>query len=290
MLFAYIELKPFHIKGGSQSLSSALLDSYLEAGGKVRFQCAARKIQIVDGKVQGVVTQDGLEIRTNHVISNSSTLTTYLDLIDRESVPKEVWQTFSPSTIGPSAFTIYIGFDREPKDMGVTEATNFICMTDDFARQYRTGRSLEKPEWVLFSNYDVGDPDFSPHGSSQAALVTIQYAEPWLSVSPHEYADAKYNFARHLLDLLDHVYPDCRGHIEEMEIATPLTHMRYLGHPGGAIYGFDNYAKDSNLFVSPQSPISGLFFAGAWVGSGGFQPTLQSGQVAARAVLKSLNK
>ena len=24
---------------------------------------------------------------------------------------------------------------------------------------------------------------------------------------------------------------------EELEVATPLTHMRYLGHPAGAIYG-----------------------------------------------------
>ena len=71
-----------------------------------------------------------------------------------------------------------------------------------------------------------------------------------------------------------------------MEVSTPLTHMRYLGHPGGAIYGFEQYAKDSNLFVSPKSPIQGLFFAGAWAGSGGFQPTLMSGASAARALLK----
>ncbi|MBW1642933.1 MAG: NAD(P)/FAD-dependent oxidoreductase, partial [Deltaproteobacteria bacterium] len=76
--------------------------------------------------------------------------------------------------------------------------------------------------------------------------------------------------------------------IEEIEIASPLTHMRYLGHPCGAIYGFDQYAKDSNLFVSPRSSIEGLYFAGAWAGSGGFQPTLTSGGSAARAVLRSL--
>nr|HPI94560.1 NAD(P)/FAD-dependent oxidoreductase [Deltaproteobacteria bacterium] len=70
----------------------------------------------------------------------------------------------------------------------------------------------------------------------------------------------------------------------------PLTHLRYLGHPGGAIYGFDQYAKDSQYFLTNRSAIRGLYFAGAWVGGGGFQPTLTSGRSTARAVLKSLKK
>ena len=289
-LFTFIEQKPFHFKGGSQSLSSALLDSYLEAGGHVRFQCAAKKILVTKGKVQGVVTQDGSEIRTHQVISNCSTLVTYLEMIDRAAVPAEMLQSFSSRTIGPSIFSLYMGFDREPKDMGVTEATNFICLTDDFERQYRSGRSLAKPVWALYSNYDAIAPDFSSPGTSQAALLTTQYVDNWLSVSPHEYSETKCAFAGHLLNLLDQIYPDCRGHIEEMEIATPLTYMRYLGHPGGAIYGFDQYVKDSKLFVSPESHIEGLIFAGSWAGSGGFQPTLIAGEAASRTILKSLNR
>jgi phytoene dehydrogenase-like protein len=66
--------------------------------------------------------------------------------------------------------------------------------------------------------------------------------------------------------------------------------MRYLGHPGGAIYGFDQFAKDSTLFITSKSPIKGLYLAGAWVGSGGFQPTLTSGRSAARSILKDMRK
>ena len=91
-----------------------------------------------------------------------------------------------------------------------------------------------------------------------------------------------------MLDLLTKVFPDLRNHIEEIDIGTPLTHMRYLGHPGGAAYGFDLYAKDTNLFMERKSPIKGLFHVGAWSGSGGFQPTLTSGHSAARAILKSM--
>jgi len=37
MLFQYIELKPFHLKGGSQALSSAVLNKFLAYGGTVHF-------------------------------------------------------------------------------------------------------------------------------------------------------------------------------------------------------------------------------------------------------------
>ncbi len=53
-------------------------------------------------------------------------------------------------------------------------------------------------------------------------------------------------------------------------MATPITHVRYLGHPGGAFYGFDQYAKDSRLVNSPVQSIAGLFHAGAWAAEGGF--------------------
>ncbi|HNY66485.1 MAG TPA: NAD(P)/FAD-dependent oxidoreductase [Deltaproteobacteria bacterium] len=290
MLFSYIELKPFHIKGGSQALSCALLDSFLEAGGHARLSCGASKILVSDGRVQGVLTEDGREIRTGHVVSNASTLTTYLDMMDRDSLPEGAMRSFSSRTVGTSAFTLYIGFDREPQDMGITDATTFIYLSDDYSRMHSLGRTLERPEWALFSCYDAADPEFSPAGCSQAALLTLQYADPWLSLPADCYAERKYAYAEHLLDMMDLVYPGCRGRIEELEVSTPLTHMRFLGHPGGAIYGFDQYAKDTNLFISPVSPIQGLFFAGAWAGAGGFQPTLVSGQAAARSVLKSLNR
>ncbi len=289
MFFSYIEMKPFHIRGGSQALSSALLEAYRDAGGHVCFQCAAEKICVRDRQVQGVLTEDGQEIRTGHVVSNASTLTTYLDLMDRESVPGDVLKSFSSRTIGPSAFTLYIGFDREPREMGITDATNFIYLSEDYDKLYGLGKTLAKPGWALFSAYDMIDPECSPAGASQAALLTLQYADPWLSLPTNSYHEAKCAYAEHLLDMMDQLYPECRGHIEELEAATPLTHLRYLGHPGGAIYGFDQYTKDTNLFVSPHSPVKGLFFAGAWAGAGGFQPTLTSGQSVARSVLKSLN-
>lgn len=287
MLWAYIEFKPWHLKGGSQMLSNTLLDSYLVAGGEVRFNCGAKQIKVSEGQVVGVTTEDGDEVSTNRVVSNASTITTYNELIDPEHVPQEILRDLGARTVGTSFVSLYLGFDCEPRDLQIEHTTNFVA-TSDPDSAYRAAKTLEAPEYALLTCYDVDDPDFSPKGSCQASVVAVSYAEPWLTVSPAQYFERKNEYAEKLLDLLSPVFPSLRDHIEEIEVGTPLTVMRFLGHPGGAVYGFDQYAKDTDLFLDRRSPIEGLFHAGAWSGAGGFQPTLMSGHSVAKAILRSM--
>jgi phytoene dehydrogenase-like protein len=287
MLWAYIEYKPFHIKGGSQALSNALLDAFLEAGGTVRFSCGAERIVVSENRVVAVITEHGDEITCDHVVSNAGTLRTYIDLIGSAQVPANSLKALRQSTVGPSAVTVYLGLDCEPQELGIDISTSFITLDSDFDAQFAAWRTLDSPRMTAFTCYDVADPDFSPAGACQVVLINLQYLDHWLTVPPARYADAKYQYARSLMNIAERVYPGFCSHIEELEVATPITHMRYLGHPGGAIYGFDQYAKDANLFVSPLSPITGLYFSGAWVGAGGFQPTLESGVAATKAIIKS---
>ena len=290
VLWAYIEFKPFHIKGGSQALSNTLLDAYLQAGGDVRFNCGAREILVADGRTTGVVTEAGDRIDTGHVVSNASTLTTYVDLIDKAHIPQDRLRELGARTVGTSFVNVFLGFDCDPADLGITEATNFLATNSDIEDVYRKTQTLSAPEAMLFTCYDVDDPDFSPPGACQATLVGLAYAEPWLSVPPHQYFDTKNRVAGQMLETLYRVFPKCRDHIEELEVGTPVTHMRYLGHPGGAAYGFDQHAKDTEFFLDRKSPLKGLFHVGAWSGMGGFQPTLMSGFSTSRAVVRSLQK
>ena len=220
-----------------------------------------------------MVTDDGDQIYSTQVISNASTHATYIDLMDPEQVPASKMKQLGARTLGTSFTTVYIGFDRPARELGITESTNFIATGTDADRDYQRAKTLTPSEAMLFSCYDVEDPGFSPEGTCQGALVAMAYADPWLSVPPSEYADTKYRVAGGMLETFYRVFPGCRDHIEEMEIATPLTHMRYLGHPGGAVYGFDQYAKDGEFFLERCAPIKGLHHVGAWSGMGGFQPT-----------------
>jgi prolycopene isomerase len=292
LFFTYIEFKPFHIKGGSQALSNALINKFLTHGGTVRFNCGAKEILVKNGSLEGVVTEDGERITARYVVSNVSPVVTYLQLMDPSLVPRSVLTEMRGRAIGPSAFVVFMGFDCEPGVLGFTESTNFIMSHIDVEEKvYNEMQQLGSgSEFMVLSCYNVADPDFSPQGTCQASLVTLKFGEPWLRVPPTEYYKTKYRCADAMLRTVEKVYPDLRNHVEEMEVATPLTHMRYLGHPNGAVYGFEQQTKDS-LFFQPgrHSPIRGLYFASGWAGDCGFQPTLESGSTAARSILKELS-
>lgn len=289
LLFAYIEFKPFHLKGGSQALSSAILDQFISHGGEIRFNCAAQKIMIENGSVSGVLTEHGDLIYTGYVVSNASSLDTYIELMATEETGQEQLRILGGSTVGPSSLTLYIGLDCAPQDVGISEATNFICSSTDMDKSYDCIKYLDtSQDMLLLTCYNLVDPGFSPPGTCQLVIVDLKYADPWIEIPPDDYFRVKNQAAQHILSNVEKVFPGLGEHIEEIEVATPITHMHYLGHPGGAIYGFDQYAKDSSLFVSPKSAVKGLYLAGAWAGRGGFQPSLDSGGKAARSIIREM--
>lgn len=292
MFLTYIQYKPQHIRGGSQMLSAALADTFLKYGGEIRYNCGAARILVRDGSVDGVVDERGELMFARHVISNASRITTYADLIGREHLPEDAFREMRGSTVGASAVTVYVGFDRTPEELGITHATTFIggCGSQDEEYEATKLLGFHENTGLAMTCYTVMDPGFSPPGTTMAAIIMLQYAEPWFEVSARQYASEKYKAADGMLSRVETVYPGLRNHIEEMEISSPITHLRYLGHPGGAFYGFDQHVKDSPSFLSPKPPVNGLYLAGAWATSGGFHPTLDSGIRAAQRVLKQLGK
>ncbi|MEN8246337.1 MAG: NAD(P)/FAD-dependent oxidoreductase [Thermodesulfobacteriota bacterium] len=288
---AYCDFKPQHFKGGSQALSNAIADTILENGGSIRYNCGAEKIIMKNGAVQGVMTQSGDEITSQFVISNSSKISTYYELMDPEDAPESIKAELRQASVAMSSFVLYLGFDAEPEALGFKQSTNFMVGTTDNAIAYQRMQALDinENDFAAISCYDLIDPQFSPPGTCQAMALVLKYADPWLKVPPAQYSDTKYRCAQSFLDVLENFFPNIKKHIEEIEIATPLTFMRYLGTPGGTFYGFDNFIKDSELFLPNVSGIPGLYNAGCWVGMPGFQPTLESGVRTARSIIKDLN-
>ncbi|MBW2119959.1 MAG: NAD(P)/FAD-dependent oxidoreductase, partial [Deltaproteobacteria bacterium] len=272
--------------------SNAITNRFLSHGGTARFNCGAKKIIIENGAVKGVITENGDRIPVKYVVSNASQITTYARLIDPEHVPETVFREMGGRSLSTSAFTMFVGFDCEPGEVGITETTNFLLQNTaatDIVLD-RMKRVDISDDSMLLSCYDVADPDFSPPGTCQASIVALKYGKPWLSIPPTRYHKAKFRCAESMLRRVEDIFPNVRGHIEELEVATPLTHMRYLGHPDGAIYGFEQYTRDSMFFQPGRySPIEGLYFASGWIGDCGFQPTLQAGMAAAKSIIKKLS-
>ena len=291
---SYLRFGATYVKGKSQALSQAFMDAIEENNGHVWLNNGAKRILISNGRISGVVADDGTEIACQHVICNANPITACLDLIGKEDVPDWYLKRLGKWTAGASTLNVYLGLDCTCQSLGLKNHENFISIGTDLDYQHESMRHdiCFEPYGVAVTAYNVGDPDFSPPGTGTVVLTVIAYAEPWLKLSPSEYMEAKTRIADKLIMLAEKIAPGLREHIEVMEIATPLTNIRYTGNPGGSIIGFDeNFQGTGQAHLPNRGPIEGLYFANAWVNiGGGFETCIESGYMAAAEALKDMEK
>lgn len=286
-LFGYLEFKPWHVKGGSQAMSSAIFDSFTRAGGTTLFNTAVVEIITDLGAVAGVRLDDGQEVSAKQVVSNVSLPVTY-GMLD-STTPAAVRRDLATRRVGVSGFVLHLGLTGTPAELGFTTSTSFIGSDLDDDRAYASMRTLEPARSICVSSYDVKPIGFAPSGSTHVSLMTLQYASPWETVPPSDYARTKFAYAETLLDRVEVLVPGIRGAIEEVDVATPVTMERYLGHPGGSIYGYAQDRSEGPLFRDSEatSHVPGLHMAGSWSSLGGFQPTLEAGARVADRLLRA---
>ncbi|HHO76734.1 MAG TPA: NAD(P)/FAD-dependent oxidoreductase [Deltaproteobacteria bacterium] len=288
-MFVYMEYKPFYLKGGSQVISHALAEVVLTSGSDIRYNCEVTRILTEDGKAVGVETADGERIAAKRVISNISPVHTYVNLLEPGEVPAEALQYLSSYKVGISGFTCFIGLDCPPETVGFKESMNLIYNETDVNEAFMCASRLEiDGDPMVATCYTVDDASVSPEGTSLVTLACLKYADPWIELPPEQYYETKYAQADKLISEIEKHFPGFRDHIEEMEVATPLTHMRYLNHPGGAIYGFNQDINSTGPFFPGRSFIKNLAFTSGWVGVCGFGPNYMLGYSTARRTLKNL--
>ncbi len=269
----YLETKPYYLTGTSMMMNQAIMEAVQKMGGTVRLNCGVKRIILENGKAVGVIDEFGEEYRAKKIISNISPLATYGNLLLPEEIPDAAREYLKPYTVGISAITCFIGLDCTPEEIGFTTSFTLnyesLDANEDFKDAYKL---LPGNDPLVATCYTVDDPSVSPKGTSVITAGTLKYGEPWEKLPPEQYYEMKYEAGRRIVARLEKMYPGFTEHIEEMEIATPLTHMRYLGHPGGAIYGYEQDLMQSVFFFPTESKIENLEFASGWVNACGFGP------------------
>ncbi len=126
VLFQYMEFKPYHVKGGSQAISNAILNKFIGNGGTARFSCGAKKIMVGDGQVKGVITDDGDEIAADYVVSNISPIATYNHLMDPENIPQDAAVEMKSRNLSTSAFTMFVYFITTARTSITSSSFRFV--------------------------------------------------------------------------------------------------------------------------------------------------------------------
>lgn len=288
VLMSYMKYGPVYIKGRSQALSNAFVAAFEEFGGELRLSSAVASITTSNGRVDGVTTEHGERIRADVVISNGDPITTCNQLIGKDKIPAGFFRSLKPRTVGPSAINVYLGLACPPEEVGLTDHASFIAQDYDLESQWEATNHVAPPRAIAVTVYNNVDPSFSPPGTTALTLTALSYGEPWTRIPPEEYVNTKTRIAQAMISMAEQLAPNLRDHIEVVEVATPITNMRYAGAQGGSIYGFDNHAFDHTVLrMSQRGPLGGLYFVGGWTQPGcGFEPCMMSGKMVARDIMR----
>jgi len=297
MQASYLTGGGHYLRGGSQSLTDALLRVIREGCGETLAERSATAILINDaGSVCGVVHRgsDGSS-ETAHaplVFGNAAphVLADMLpaDVRDRFIAP------FNDRPLSTSLFVISLGMRRRPAEFGVRSYSTFLY--PDWMTSFREmrecagllgaapGRRL--PELVLV-DYSVVDSGLNTAPPYLCSLTGIDRLENWSSMSPEEYRTRREQWMDALIAAVDREFPGMAGAVVQREMSTALTMHRELNTPGGAVYGFAPVVPPHGIprFPSARTPVDGLWLASAFLFGGGFSGAMMSGAVSARMAL-----
>jgi len=298
---SYHLMGAYYPEGGSMAISRALEATLKKYGGEIRYKQTVNKIEIKDGRAVAVVTEKGLRVEADVIISNANSPDTLLKFVGREHLPSDYVRGIEEAKPSISNFVLYLGLDRDLQAEGFTDHEMFVvdgydsnasyqaAMNGDFAR---TGLSI--------TNYSIADRGSAPEGGTVLNIFSLadwNSDNQWgtggnlenYSDNP-QYNELKKAATEILLDRTEKLIPGLRKSIKHIEVGTPITNWRYSRNIGGAIYGTDQTVDNSyGARLNAKTPIKNLFLTGAWTFGGGMSAAMLSGRDTCRMVLGHLN-
>jgi len=269
-------------KGGTYAVPAALGQLASELGVEIRTDTSIERILHANGRVVGLRTSVGEEIRLDAIVSNSDSVRTHRDLIGAEIASAfEKRRKYEPACSG---VVLYLGLNKRYDHLA---HHNFAFSRDphqEFESIYRKGEPAADPT-CYFAATATTDPSTAPCGGEALYVLThTPYLRPH-----HDWEKMLPGYRKIILSKLKQTagMEDIESRIVFERVLTPLDiHNRYRVL-NGAIYGLASHGRWLGAFKpSNRSPdLQGLYFAGGSAHPGpGMPMALMSGWIAADAL------
>lgn len=289
MVYTYLTLGAVTPKMRSHEMSMALSGVIEDNGGEIRYNSHVSRILFKDGQASGVILKSGEKIMCNHIIANCSPTTVFGKMMKAKDIPDSALKRTNARTFGMRGACVYLGLNRSPKDLGITEHSYFITDTADSAHQFELMKKINTNNAQAAVCLNIANPDCSPAGTTILCLTTLYSDNCWADINPENYFDEKDMLAARLIANFESATGiTIHNNIEELEVATPITFARYTYTPQGTVYGYNGKDWDGIIprimTEAYDCDTKGLRFCGGWGAQlSGMSSAIASGRNAAFA-------
>eukprot|EP00735_Rhodelphis_limneticus_P004105 TRINITY_DN1565_c0_g1::TRINITY_DN1565_c0_g1_i1::g.28112::m.28112 TRINITY_DN1565_c0_g1::TRINITY_DN1565_c0_g1_i1::g.28112 ORF type:complete len:622 (+),score=202.41,sp/Q5BLE8/RETST_DANRE/38.16/1e-113,NAD_binding_8/PF13450.1/5.1e-12,DAO/PF01266.19/2e-05,DAO/PF01266.19/0.012,FAD_binding_2/PF00890.19/9e-07,Amino_oxidase/PF01593.19/0.00027,Amino_oxidase/PF01593.19/6.1e+02,Thi4/PF01946.12/0.00032,HI0933_like/PF03486.9/0.0063,HI0933_like/PF03486.9/1.7e+03,HI0933_like/PF03486.9/9.8e+02,FAD_binding_3/PF01 len=308
----------YYPAGGTQEITRCIIPMIEAAGGRVFVRARVDKILVwpesgPNRSAYGVRMADGDEIRAKCVISGAGVPNTYQKLLgDSFSIPKPLGGRFLNNSVSHLYLFVGLKGSSEELDLKSRNIWYLPCDHKDYdvstlVNEYYT-RGLEMVQeahdpaslvdkmFMFVGSPSAKDPTYNSRfpGKSNVIIITEakyewfeKYGGTETGKRDPEYTALKQKFQNILLEGLYKFYPQCRGKVDYVELATPLTNVFYLDTPQGSSYGLehspDRYSHCGGY--GPYTEVDNLYLTGQDIAVNGFAGAAIGGVITAHAVL-----
>ena len=266
--------------GGSLEFSRAIERRYLDLGGTIRYRSRVAKVLVDEvpgpgspkGKVAravGVRLADGSEQRADVVISAADGHATIFDLLDGQYLDEKIRGYYADLPIFQPIIQVSLGVAC---DLSHQPHSIVFALPEPVTI---AGQVRER----MGARHFGYDPTLAPAGKSVLAVILDSDYRYWkeLSQDRERYRAEKDRIAAVVIAQLERRFPDIAGHVEVVDVATPLTYERYTGNWQGSMEGWLPSTRVARLMMrGMRKTLPGLdhfYMAGQWVEPGGGVPT-----------------
>jgi phytoene dehydrogenase-like protein len=267
-----------YIKGGSFPLAQRMAATFKQLGGELSFGKKVEKIVVENNQAKGVLLTDGSRIAADYVISAADGYATIFRMLDGGYVSDEIAQAYTQWKLFTPIVQVSFGINQPITSKAVTTSYMF--------KQAVIGKTKLESGFSIM-NYAF-DSTMAPEGKT---TLVLRYESPWNlweGMGEAEYVAEKSNIQQDATAFLSTIYPGISEHIEVVDVATPITDVRYTGVREGAYEGFMPSA--GNIMKSLKMQLPGLrnfYMAGQWLyPGGGLPPSAQSGKLVVKRICK----
>ena len=250
-------------EGGVRTVLDLLRNRYKDLGGELRMRSGVREILHGAGGAEGIVLDDGTELRAKVILSSAG----YVETMRMTDHANDV----SENDVGPLTFVEYLTvLDQRPRDLGHDDTIVFFNTEDRLVYgPPAPGEPVDFRSGVICCPDNYASEEPLPDALFRLTLLARH--DVWAGLDEGSYTAQKESIWNRAHEVAAPFSFDAREHSLYVDGFTPRTIQKFTGHLGGAVYGSPNKRR------SGRTSIDGLFLCGTDQGYLGIVGAMLSG-------------
>ena len=268
-------------KGGNGSVSAAIAAAARQHGAEIRTSAPVARVLISHGRANGVVLENGDEIRAKRVVSGADPRRTFMQLVGAEALPSDFAEAIGRFKFRGSSGKVNLALSTLPNftclpgigphlrgAVSISPSVDYLERAFDDAKY---GEVSLRPYMDIVIPSMI-DPSMAPPGQHVMSIF-VQYVPYHVNGG---WTDAKRDaFGDTVIDTLAEYAPNIKSTILHRQVITPADIESIVGLSEGNIFQGE-LALQQMFFLRPapswakyKTPIDGLYMCGSGTHPGG---------------------